>query len=233
MRSTRRFVLAGAMALSVIALVATPASAAVELPHDDTNSQNWQSVVAFDRDGQAACEGVPPEVTYPEIACPISGYTSPWTIRHIWGDTSNCYPGEIEGSVSFGGEVQLTNAWWNHDIGAFFCAWYREAGLPWQGRLCAHLPTGEFWLRQEMTVQDSYGSGTVYEDGVTFGQFLGGAVRFGTQADPADIHYVVDEWEFELGHAAFFAMDSAPIVYASGENPVGLDPEPCGWAELQ
>ena len=240
-----------AMAMAMaMAMAATPALATVEAPHGDLEADNWQAVTAYSAElyGTYPCEGFPEWFTtewgIEGAECQISG-DGRWHFYYFLANSygSNC-EASIEGTISYDGTVVLTNATWDHNVMVnSACAFLHEAELPWQGKMCAHLPTGEFWLRQEMSVQENYGTGYTFSDGVTFGRVgaqtgagtIGDQLGFGNgRTDMTNIHYDLGGYDFDIDHAAGFLLDSPQAqLYASGEDQIDPTAAPCSWNELQ
>jgi hypothetical protein len=238
MRNLRKLVLLAITASAVLAVGGGTAFATnPDFPHDDVDAGNWKSVVVFD--GVNGSFGNPCEV-------PVEGYdvgdcafdTGDW---HEWDFNYAGFPGGCEGGiageVSASGQMTLDSVTIGTDAPFTpFCNYYPPANLPWGGEVCVHVPTGSYWVRQDVDF------GNLPPDS-TFGELRGEASNGALTATTLRFGTVTALTQFNVAsyvsHAAEFALGRDPEAYPnglqlwpSGESPLGESPGACSWPEL-
>jgi hypothetical protein len=240
--------LLAALTAATLAIAATPAFAvdpSPTLPHDDQEADNWTMAVAV------YLEDSVPRLC-PEAGCPFESAGNSvdweWDWPDVWPAASGSCIGSLEGAIDPYGYVTVAaGTLWSSYPGASGCQAF-EVDAPWEGTICTHKPTGEFWLRQEVafTTDPFYGLGDL--TGVTYGRLVGTQIA-GTDGVRADTLRFGDTWSSTYlgtddgsriyGHAGEFPLDEGDggtvDLYGidSEFNPDGPQDLPCfEWPEL-
>lgn len=224
----KRFLTAVAM-LAVMALGASSASATPpDFPHDDLDSGNWAAVTVNEEASSLSCELVPCE--FESANTDWRWQSNPSSPYQFWADS--CTTSTIAGVIGPDGAVVIDQATLGNTSTNMFCQFNEAGDLPWDGRMCAHIPTGQVWLRQDITLNPSSGSN---QTGTTFGEITGTpylGVYLSIQAlsfDNTDsgLHHVANDQNFI--HDAEFEIGQGSIQVVTPEEP---ETAPCGWTEL-
>lgn len=223
----RKQFLTAAVVAAVMALGASSASA-TSLPHSDLDSGNWAAVTVNDEASGLSCDLLPCE--FQSADTDWRWQSNPSSPYQFWADI--CRDSTIAGVIGSDGAVTIDQATIGNTSTNMFCPFNEAGDLPWDGRMCAHIPTGEVWLRQDITLDPSSGSN---KTGTTFGEITGNVyldVYLSIQAlnfDNTDsgLHHVANDQNFI--HDAEFEIGQGSIQVVTPEEP---ETAPCGWTEL-
>jgi hypothetical protein len=225
----RRFVLLSVAAMVVMAVVAPPTFAGgVSLgpPHRD-HASDWTGVNVVDYNGSLNSSfncGVP------SADCTLSD-TAPWSWKLSSG-TFSC-TGTLSGDIGFDGDIVISS-------GALSGCDLALTSLPWQGQICQHKATGEYWVRQLVNAatidsayeSPSYGQVLASPSGLATSVptshptgFLWGNPDTGAFADAAYVFFGVFRDRYHS--ADFDGMWSSNELLIGPANGV-----PCDWPDL-
>lgn len=222
----------------VLAGVAAPAASAVntDFPYGDTDAADWARV------GVNASSGASCDTVFCEFEAVADGG---W----VWKLGGSPYPTEQHSCAGAGFEGFLSSglfgvddAGWvsgQYPVGYFGFCYYNQpdvSAMAEGGEICAHVGTGEVWVRQAIGVIGHLNGATYGGPGTTFGRVVGdggelSSIVFGGPG-------FVDTELGEVGSNDLDFKHRVEFDVTGSEGPYGVvvpevqEESPCGWPEL-